>query len=63
MSTANLRRACIFLGDEDRAAIERIRRRLQLNSDGLAVRQAIRSLAKRLEASQAAPGTDKEQKK
>ena len=42
-------KACLFdLYPQDMEAISRIRERLQVNSDALTVRLAIRSLAKRL---------------
>ena len=45
-----LRRTCFHLGDQDRVAIRRICDRLDLPSSALAIRIAIRDLAKRLEA-------------
>jgi len=44
----NLKRTCLHLGDADRAAILKIRTDLELPSSALAVRYAIRLLAKRL---------------
>ena len=44
----NLKRSCFFLGDVDRAAIQRIREELELPSSALAIRLAIRQLAERL---------------
>ncbi len=53
MTTAGgLKRTHIFLGDQDRVAIERIKVRLELDSSALAVRVAIRDLAKRLDSGQ-----------
>lgn len=49
-----LKRTCFHLGDQDRAAISRICDRLDLPSSALAIRIAIRDLAKRLEAGQTA---------
>jgi len=50
---SNLRASLFDLADRDRAAIARIRERLELNSNALAVRIAIRELARRLDAGQA----------
>lgn len=47
-SPGGLKRACFHLGDQDRAAIERIRERLDLPSSALAIRYALRTLDKRL---------------
>lgn len=47
-SAGGLRRTCIHLGDTDRAAIQQIKERLELPSSALAVRYALRLLAKRL---------------
>ena len=47
-SPGNLRASLFDLGDQDREAIARIRERLELNSNALAVRIAIRALARRL---------------
>jgi DNA-binding transcriptional regulator YiaG len=46
---AHLKAQLFDLADQDREAIARIRERLQLNSSALAVRLAIRDLARRLE--------------
>ena len=44
---------------KDRAALERIKERLQLSSSALALRMAIRDLARRLDANQTeAPAQD-----
>ena len=47
-SPGGLRRKCVHLGTVDRAALEKIRQELELPSDALAVRVAIRRLAERL---------------
>lgn len=47
-SSGNLKAQLFDLADQDRAAIARIRERLELNSNALAVRVAIRELARRL---------------
>lgn len=47
-SHGSLRPHLFDLADKDRQCLARIRERLQLNSNALAVRLAIRSLAKRL---------------
>lgn len=52
---SNLRASLFDLADQDRAALARIRERLELNSNALAVRVAIRELARRLDAGQAVP--------
>ena len=44
----DLRAQLFDLADQDREAIARIRERLKINSNALAVRLALRSLAKRL---------------
>jgi hypothetical protein len=51
-SCSSLKAQLFDLADQDRAAIARIRERLELNSNALAVRLAIRELARRLEAGQ-----------
>lgn len=51
-SPGNLRRATFHLGDADRAAIRRIRERLDLSSTALVIRYALRLLDKRLAADQ-----------
>jgi hypothetical protein len=45
---SSLRLHSFDLADQDREAIKRIRERLEINSNALAVRLAIRSLANRL---------------
>jgi len=47
-SAGGLKRACIHLGDRDRAALRVIREKLDLQSNALAVRYSIRLLAKKL---------------
>ena len=47
-SAGNLKAHLFDLADEDRKCLERIKERLQLGSSALAVRIAIRELAKRL---------------
>ena len=47
-SPGNLKLHSFDLGDEDRACLTRIRQRLELSSNALAVRLALRSLAARL---------------
>ena len=47
-SPSNLKAHLFDLGDQDREALARIRERMQLTSNALAVRIAIRALAKRL---------------
>jgi len=47
-SPGNLKRQCFHLGDSDRAAIERIRARLDLPSSALTIRYALRLLDKKL---------------
>jgi len=49
-SPGNLKPHLFDLADQDREALARIRERMQLNSNALAVRVAIRDLAKRLSA-------------
>jgi len=49
-SSGNLKLHSFDLGDADRAAIVKIRERLQLNSGALAVRIALRRLAQQLDA-------------
>lgn len=51
-SPGNLRRATFHLGDADRAAIRRIRERLDLPSTALVIRYAVRLLDKRLTENQ-----------
>ncbi len=46
---SNLKATLFDLADRDRAAIARIRERLELKSNALAVRLAIRDLARRLD--------------
>ena len=48
MNPGNLRRTCVHLGDQDREAIETIQEQMDLSSGALAVRFALRSLAKAL---------------
>jgi len=50
----NLKKTCVHLGDKDREAIKCIRECLELDSDALAIRTAIRSLAKRLSKAEGA---------
>jgi hypothetical protein len=47
-SPGNLRLCSFDLGDQDRKALTRIRERMGLTSNALAVRVALRDLAKRL---------------
>ena len=49
---SDLRAHRFYLADQDRAAIAKIRECMQLDSGALAVRLAIRDLAKRLDAGQ-----------
>jgi DNA-binding transcriptional regulator YiaG len=48
-SPSNLKAQLFDLADQDREAIRRIRERLEIHSNALAVRLAIRELARRLE--------------
>jgi hypothetical protein len=53
MANTSVFKASLFdLTEQDRAAIARIRERLELNSNALAVRIALRELARRLDANQ-----------
>jgi hypothetical protein len=47
-SPSNLKAHLFDLADQDRECLQRIRERLEIDSNALAVRLAIRSLAKRL---------------
>jgi len=53
----NLKPTLVNLGDRDRICIERIKDRLELDSSALAIRVAIRDLAKRLDTGQELQGT------
>jgi hypothetical protein len=60
ISPSNLKRTCIHLGDQDRAALAIIRAELGFPTDALSVRLALRFLAKRINESKDLAGDAKE---